>query len=140
MGLVAGGATGAQLVEEQEEEEERVGEEQPGETGSTLTMAAGGDARQTGGVRTTAGQPERGAVRTRSNGWVEVCRTCEGPVREIPGLVWSRGGRPCRMRVLVVSGSPDTHRGRGWMGGLLLRMVVAFRVAELGSTGKGGRE
>lgn len=40
------------------------------------------------------------------------------------------------MRVLVVSGSPGTHRGRGWMGGLLLRMELAFRAAELGSTGE----
>lgn len=55
MGLVVGGATGGQLLEEEQEEEaEEVGEEQPGETGSTLTMA-GGVARQTGGVRTTVG-------------------------------------------------------------------------------------
>lgn len=39
----------------------------------------------------------------------------------------------------MVSGSPDTHRGRGWMGGLLLRMEVAFRVAGLGSTAEGER-
>lgn len=43
------------------------------------------------------------------------------------------------MRVLVVSGSPETQRGRGWMGGLLLRMELAFRAAELGSTGKRAR-
>lgn len=62
MGLVVGGATGWQLEEEQEDDDdEEVGEEQPGETGSTLTMAvAGGEARQTGGVRTTVGEPEGG--------------------------------------------------------------------------------
>lgn len=73
MGLVVGGVTGGQLLVEEQEEAEEVGEEQPGETGSTLTMAvAGGEAKQTGGVRTTVGEPEvgvgGGAVRTGSKG------------------------------------------------------------------------
>lgn len=61
--MLVGGATGGQLEEGQEEEEEDV-EEQPGETGSTLTMAAaGGEARQTGGVRTTVGEAGLGKDR-----------------------------------------------------------------------------
>lgn len=30
------------------------------------------------------------------------------------------------------TGRVATHTGRGWMGGLVLRMVLAFNVAELG--------
>lgn len=33
-----------------------------------------------------------------------------------------------------MTGSVATHTGRGWMGGLVLRMVLAFIVAELGRT------
>lgn len=48
-------------------------------------------------------------------------------------------GRPCRMRVLAGAGVCGTgrvvtHTGLGWMGGLVLRMVLAFNVAELGRT------
>lgn len=48
-------------------------------------------------------------------------------------------GRPCRMRVLAGAGvwgtgTVVTHTGLGWMGGLVLRMVLAFNVAELGRT------
>lgn len=48
-------------------------------------------------------------------------------------------GRPCRMRVLGgagvwVTGRVVTHTGLGWMGGLVLRMVLAFNVAEPGRT------
>lgn len=32
------------------------------------------------------------------------------------------------------TGRVATHTGRGWMGGLVLRMVLAFNVAELGKT------
>lgn len=38
-----------------------------------------------------------------------------------------------------VTGRVATHTGRGWMGGLVLRMVLAFNVAELGKT-EGDRE
>lgn len=34
---------------------------------------------------------------------------------------------------LWLTGTEATHTGLGWMGGLLLRMVFAFSVAELGS-------
>lgn len=56
-----------------------------------------------------------------------------------PGLLCSMEGRPCRMRVLADveawgTGSVATHTGLGWMGGLVLRMVLAFNVAELGRT------
>lgn len=52
-------------------------------------------------------------------------------------------GRPCRMRVLAGAGvwgtgSVATHTGLGWMGGLVLRMVLAFNVDEPGRT-KGRR-
>lgn len=48
-------------------------------------------------------------------------------------------GRPCRMRVLAGAGvwgtgRVVTHTGLGWMGGLVLRMVLAFNVAEPGRT------
>lgn len=57
----------------------------------------------------------------------------------LPGLVWSMEGRPCSMRVLAGAGVGGTgrvvtHTGLGWMGGLVLRMVLAFNVAELGRT------
>lgn len=57
----------------------------------------------------------------------------------LPGLVWSMEGRPCSMRVLAGAGVCGTgrvvtHTGLGWMGGLVLRMVLAFNVAELGRT------
>lgn len=43
------------------------------------------------------------------------------------------------MRVLAaagvwVTGREATHTGLGWMGGLVLRIVFAFNVAELGRT------
>lgn len=52
--------------------------------------------------------------------------------------MWSKGGRPCRTRVLAGGGAcgrgrAPTHTGLGWMGGLVLRMEVAFSVAEPGS-------
>lgn len=52
-------------------------------------------------------------------------------------------GRPCRMRVLAGAGlwgtgRAATHTGLGWMGGLVLRMLLAFNVAEAGRPG-GGR-
>lgn len=55
----------------------------------------------------------------------------------LPGLVWSMEGRPCSMSALAGvavwgTGRVATHTGRGWMGGLVLRMVLAFNVAELG--------
>lgn len=55
----------------------------------------------------------------------------------LPGLVWSMEGRPCSMSALAgvavwEMGRVATHTGRGWMGGLVLRMVLAFNVAELG--------
>lgn len=48
-------------------------------------------------------------------------------------------GRPCRMRVLAGAGvwgtgRVVTHTGLGWMRGLVLRIVLAFKVAELGRT------
>lgn len=62
-----------------------------------------------------------------------------GPFFLLPGLVWSTEGRPCSMSVLDVAGfwvtgRAVTHTGLGWMGGLALRMVLAFNVAELGRT------
>lgn len=62
----------------------------------------------------------------------------------LPGLVWSMEGRPCSMSALAGvavwgTGRVATHTGRGWMGGLVLRMVLAFNVAELGKT-EGDRE
>lgn len=57
----------------------------------------------------------------------------------LPGLLWSMEGRPCSMSALAGvavwgTGRVATHTGRGWMGGLVLRMVLAFNVAELGKT------
>lgn len=48
-------------------------------------------------------------------------------------------GRPCRMRVLAGAGvwgtgRVVTHNGLGWMGGLVLRIVLAFNEVELGRT------
>lgn len=48
-------------------------------------------------------------------------------------------GRPCSMSVLagagvLGTGRVVTHTGLGWMGGLVLRMVLAFNVAEAGRT------
>lgn len=53
--------------------------------------------------------------------------------------------RPCRMRVLAGvgvwgTGRVVTHIGLGWMGGLVLRMVLAFNVAELGRTSGGNKQ
>lgn len=59
--------------------------------------------------------------------------------KRLPGWLCSMECSPCRMRVLAaawvwLTGREATHTGLGWMGGLVLRIVFAFNVAELGRT------
>lgn len=77
---------------------------------------------------------ERGRLSSLSK-----AKLCQLEGAAVPGLVWSMAGRPCRMRVLAGAGvwgtgRVATHTGRGWMGGLVLRMVLAFNEVELGRT------
>lgn len=60
--------------------------------------------------------------------------------QDSPGLLWSLLGRLCSMRALAGLGAwgrgrAAKHTGLGWMGGLLLRMVLALMVAAVGWTG-----
>lgn len=99
-----------------------------GDTGSILTMA-GAEPRHWDRTTTGRGHQDAGSVTAQGRR--------EGEV--LPGWLWSRGCRPCRMRVLAaaglwLTGREATQSGLGWIGGLVLRMVLAFR-AELGRTG-----
>lgn len=125
MGLLVGGAVGLEQCWGM-----------LGETGSTLTMA-GAELRQTGGDKTTVGEDRQGGCWLNSPNRKKRPRSSSRS--SLPGLVWSMEGRPCRMRVLAGAGDWGTgrvvtHTGLGWMGGLLLRIVLAFKVAELGRT------
>lgn len=111
-----------------------------GDTGSILTMA-GAEPRQTDWDKTTGGDGERQNIRTRLIERKSVTKQKHG----LPGLFWSMEGRPCRMRVLAGAGVCGTgrvvtHTGLGWMGGLVLRMELAFNPAEPGRTAAGRKQ
>lgn len=106
-----------------------------GETGSILTMA-GAEPRQTDWDKTTTGP---GSVRVQAKDKEAINKR-----GRLPGWLCSMECSPCRMRVLAaawvwLTGREATHTGLGWMGGLVLRIVLAFNVAELGRT-SGGKD
>lgn len=103
-----------------------------GDAGSTLTMA-GAEPMQTDWDRTTARGREEGRSCFSSEERRSTKRKRGG--RSSPGWLCSTGCSPCRMRALAaaglgLTGTGATHTGLGWMGGLLLRMLLAFSVAE----------
>lgn len=106
-----------------------------GEMGSILTMA-GAELTQTDWDKTTG---ERKGKVSRVQCAIQSTQL-QRHWNNLPGLwFWSMEGRPCRMRVLDgagfwVTGRVVTHMGLGWMGGLGLRIVLVFNVAELGRT------